>query len=64
MDTDTLVWRKSSHSSGGDNCVEVAFTDTSVFVRNSKTPNAGTAEFTHGEWAAFTGGVAEGELTL
>lgn len=59
-------WRKSSLSSGGDNCVEVAFAaDGSVGVRDSKQHGLGhTLEFTPGEWAAFLGGVQVGEFDL
>lgn len=40
---DELTWRKSGRStSAGDNgdCVEIAFTDTRVAVRDSKNPHA------------------------
>jgi hypothetical protein len=58
------AWRKSSLSSGGDNCVEVAFaSDGSVGVRDSKQHGLGPIlEFTPGEWAAFLGGVTSGEF--
>jgi hypothetical protein len=57
-------WRKSSLSSGGDNCVEVAFAaDGSVGVRDSKQHGMGPVlEFTPGEWRAFLGGVTGGEF--
>jgi len=57
-------WRKSSLSSGGDNCVEVAFAaDGSVGVRDSKQLGRGPVlEFLPGEWEAFLGGVAGGEF--
>lgn len=56
-------WRKSSRSGGGDNCVEVAFAaDGRVGVRHSKDPNGSILIFTCGEWAAFTGGVRDGEF--
>jgi hypothetical protein len=57
-------WKKSSLSSGGDNCVEVAFAaDGSVGVRDSKQKGLGPIlEFTPAEWEAFLGGVAEGEF--
>jgi hypothetical protein len=57
-------WKKSSLSSGGDNCVEVAFAaDGSVGVRDSKQRGLGPIlEFTPTEWEAFLGGVAEGEF--
>lgn len=57
-------WRKSSLSSAGDNCVEVAVAaDGSVGVRDSKQLGRGpTLEFTPAEWAAFLGGVKGGEF--
>ncbi|WP_082870949.1 DUF397 domain-containing protein [Nocardia terpenica] len=33
---DRLEWRKSSYSSNGENCVEVAHCEGAVFVRDSK----------------------------
>jgi Domain of unknown function (DUF397) len=57
-------WKKSTLSSGGDNCVEVAFAaDGSVGVRDSKQKGLGPIlEFTPAEWEAFLGGVSEGEF--
>ena len=39
LDLSTAMWRKSSRSSDVANCVEVAFGETAVGVRDSK--NAG-----------------------
>jgi hypothetical protein len=63
-DSKFTSWMKSSKSSGGDNCVEVAFAaDGSVGVRDSKQKGLGPIlEFTPTEWEAFLGGVAEGEF--
>jgi hypothetical protein len=56
-------WRKSRRSGGGDNCVEVAFAaDGAVGVRHSKHPHDAVLVFTPDEWAAFTGGVRDGEF--
>jgi hypothetical protein len=57
-------WRKSTLSSAGDNCVEIAFAaDGSVGVRDSKQHGLGPVlEFTPGEWTAFLGGVRGGEF--
>lgn len=56
-------WRKSSLSSAGDNCVEVATAvDGRVAVRNSRHPHQARLIFTPGEWSAFVGGVAGGEF--
>ena len=57
-------WRKSTLSSSGDNCVEVAFAaDGSIGVRDSKQHGLGPIlEFTPAEWDAFLGGVKTGEF--
>ncbi len=59
----TAVWRKSSRSSpSGDNCVEVAFADDAVAVRDTKNPDAAMLLFTGDEWKAFIEGVKAGEF--
>lgn len=57
-------WRKSTMSSAGDNCVEVAFaTDGYVGVRDSKEQGLGPVlEFTPSEWEAFLDGASKGEF--
>jgi hypothetical protein len=57
-------WRKSSLSSGGDNCVEVGFGDDgTVGVRDTKQHGQGPVlVFTPSEWQAFLGGVRHGEF--
>jgi Domain of unknown function (DUF397) len=57
-------WRKSRRSNGQGNCVEVAFLDGGrVALRDSKDHGTGPAlVFTAAEWAAFVGGVADGEF--
>lgn len=63
MNQKFVVWRKSTRSSGGDNCVEVSFADNGdVGVRDSKDPTGPVLEFTPTEWLAFTGGVRDGEF--
>lgn len=49
------VWRKSSRSGGGgnDNCVEVAFTEDQVGVRDSKSPDGGRLAFPAAAWERF-----------
>lgn len=58
------VWRKSTRSSGSGQCVEVMMTDDAVYVRDTKNPDKPPHTYTHGEWAAFTGGVKDGEFDL
>lgn len=57
-------WRKSTLSSGGDNCVEISVAgDGSVGVRDSKQGEVSPVlEFTRSEWQAFLGGVVLGEF--
>jgi hypothetical protein len=56
-----LIWRKSPTSGGGD-CVEVAFAGESVLVRNSRDPLGPALSFSRREWAAFLEGASSGEF--
>ncbi|MFI7003487.1 DUF397 domain-containing protein [Nocardia sp. NPDC050175] len=59
----TAEWFKSSHSSGGGECVEVAFLDSDMIgVRDSKNPAGPALIFTPTEWATFTASVTAGEF--
>jgi hypothetical protein len=63
MDLTDAAWRKSSRSTAcGNNCVEVAFLDDGVAVRDSKTPDGPALRFTQAEWAAFVEGAKDGEF--
>lgn len=48
-------WRKSSHSSGGNNsaCVEVMYAGRVVGVRDSKNRGAGVLVFSAVQWRRF-----------
>jgi hypothetical protein len=58
----TPVWRKSSYSDAGPNCVELADAGDDVFLRDSKNPDQGHFTFTSAEIAAFVAGVKAGEF--
>jgi Domain of unknown function (DUF397) len=49
----TRPWRKSSRSTAGNDCVEVAQTQTSRLVRDSKNPNGAYLAVRPQAWAAF-----------
>jgi hypothetical protein len=49
------VWRKSSHSGGGEGnaCVEIAARPTHISIRDSKAPARATLTFPTGAFAPF-----------
>ncbi|MFC8721227.1 DUF397 domain-containing protein [Kitasatospora sp. NPDC057198] len=59
----SIVWRKSSHSANGGNCVEVSddFPGT-VPVRDSKDPHGPALLFPATAWSAFVTAVRTGGL--
>jgi hypothetical protein len=57
VDLSQAVWRKSTRSGPfTDNCVEVAFVESGVAVRDSKDRTGPMLFFTRPEWDAFVGG--------
>lgn len=48
-------WRKSSHSGGGNDCVEVATTGPVTTVRDSKNPDGPRLRFAGPSWTLFLG---------
>ena len=56
--------RRSQRTNQSDDCIEVAFLDGGrVALRDSKNRGEGSVlVFTPGEWAAFGGGVTDGEF--
>lgn len=60
-----FVFVKSTRSGNGGNCVEVARNVPGVVaVRDSKDPAGAVLRFTFEEWAAFVGGVRDGEFDV
>jgi hypothetical protein len=45
-----LIWRKSSASAGIGECVEVAASGTSIFVRDSRNRSGTVLAFTQPQW--------------
>ncbi|MBF6083352.1 DUF397 domain-containing protein [Nocardia cyriacigeorgica] len=62
VDLSGARWFKSSHSSGSQECVEVAHVDAGVGVRDSKNPTGPALVFTPVAWGGFTAAVRRGEL--
>lgn len=61
-DAARLDWVKSSFSSSsnGEDCIEVAATSGSVYVRDSKNVPGPRVAVTPGTWSAFVSYAAEG----
>ena len=56
-------WRKSTHSYGNGDCIEVAaLSHGEIGVRDSKDPEGPVLRFTPAEWAAFMAGTKAGEF--
>jgi len=56
----TQPWRKSSRSTGGNDCVEVAQTRTSCLVRDSKNPDGARLTVRPEAWAGFIDDIKRG----
>lgn len=60
----TGEWFLPRRSDNGVQCVETRFTADAVHVRNNLDRDAGTATFTHQEWAVFVAGVKDGDYDV
>ena len=59
------VWQKSTRSGPvSDNCVEIAFVDGAIAMRDSKHPEGPVLLFTAEEWDAFVEGAKGGEFDV
>ncbi|MDI2130884.1 DUF397 domain-containing protein [Yinghuangia seranimata] len=60
MSPTELAWFKSSYSgTQGDNCVEVAVTQTTIHVRDSKDPESPQLTIGRNDWARFVRSAAQ-----
>ncbi|MCC3766058.1 DUF397 domain-containing protein [Streptomyces sp. UNOC14_S4] len=60
VDLSKAKWTKSFLSNGGDNCLEVAFVDGVVALRDSNDvghPDAQVLVLSEDDWRVFTGGI-------
>ncbi|MEV6825341.1 DUF397 domain-containing protein [Amycolatopsis sp. NPDC051102] len=56
---DEAIWRKSSYSAAGNECVEVAIIGDGAAVRDSKDPRGGFFAVPSAGWSAFLAAVAK-----
>ncbi len=63
-DLSNAVWRKSSRSNGQGQCVECAYVDGSVAVRDSKDPDGPVLVFTVAQWRAFLVDTKDGDFDI
>lgn len=65
FDTSRAVWRRSAQGPPDDsNCIEVAFVDDLIGVRDARDPDGPVLVFTEAEWDAFVEGAKDGEFDL
>ena len=63
-DLSTAVWRKSSFSNAGGNCVEIASLRGAVAVRDSKKPHAEALLFSRAAATAWIEHCKAGEFDI
>ena len=57
-----MPWRKAQRSVGNGACVELAFVDGMIAMRDSKDPDGLVLMYTAAEWGAFLHGAKAGEF--
>jgi hypothetical protein len=57
-----MQWRKSSFSDGTGACVEVAVDGETVYIRDTKAPEAGTLALSATSWRDLLDAAKAGEL--
>jgi hypothetical protein len=57
----TLIWRKSKASVAQGECVEMASTQKSVLVRDSRDAAGAVLEFSPPQWSSFVRRIREGD---
>ena len=62
LQDNSVMWRKSS-ASGASGCVEVAFVDGAVLVRDSKNPSGPVLQVAPSAWRHFTAAQGRQRLT-
>ncbi len=63
-DSSPVLWRKSSYSGSGNDCVETATAGRVVLVRDSKDQAGPQLMLTAEQWRSFTAAVKDGALDL
>jgi hypothetical protein len=53
QDTNRPTWCKSTHSTYGENCVEIALTTDTAIIRDSKNPHGPTLTLPRSTFTAF-----------
>jgi hypothetical protein len=62
IDLSRAQWINGTGSGPKGNCVEVAFVDEAIAVRDAENPTGPALIFTAAEWDAFVGGAKDGEF--